>query len=153
MTVTLTGRKVLREKWQQLVEDDMVGAGKSLVAAYAYQKGKLGGVTPCLVIVSEGTEPVGPENSLYTYEYLGFHSFVLYEDSDFTEQDSENAADAIAKDIRELVELYSDRTQETNPEWEYAEMGRSVVDAYTDLEGEEYRHEHFPITLIVPNSG
>jgi len=153
MAVTITGRKTIREKWAALVQADMVGAGKSLAAVYAYQKGKLAGVTPCMVIVSEGTEPVNPENSVETIEHLGFHSFILYEDSDFTEQQSEDAADAIAKDIRELVELYSDRTQEVNPEWTYAEMGRSTIDAYTDLEGEEYRHEYFQVRVLCPNSG
>jgi len=159
--VVRVNRQTLREKLQTLVQADMVGAGKALTACYAYSREKLQGVTPCMVITSEGTEPDTTEHSPYGIVAFGVYTFVLYryvgtgteDNPEWSEQESENALDLIAKEFRELCDLYEDRTQEVNPEWERMEVGKSKADSFKDLEGLEFRYEYFPVRMLVPFAG
>lgn len=159
--VVRVSRQTLREKLQSLIEADMVGAGKALSACFSYSREKIQGVVPCMVITSEGTQPDTTEHSPYATVALGVYSFVLYryvgtgtEDApEWSEQESENALDTIAKEFRELCDIYEDRTQEVNPEWEFMLVGQSKADSFKDLEGLEFRYEYFPILMQVPFAG
>jgi len=161
MTATKQSRQVAREKLTTLAQAYMVGSGKPCQAVYSYQKAKLVGVTPCLVIASYDTEPGDADNDNSEKQRFTAHSFTRYEvigtgsvnSPEYTEQDSENDMDTMSKQFRELCDAYSDRSAEVAPEWLYMLVGRSEIDSYTDLEGNEFRHEAFPITMIVPNAG
>lgn len=140
-------RQVVREKFQSLLQARLVGTGKPCQAVYAYQKAKLLGVVPCAVIVSGDINPL---DLVHDIVHIGVHTFSLYETDDMTEQESENYMDSMAADIRAFAIEYADRTQE-QPEPEWLEMGmeKTQVDSYTDLEGNEFRHEYFPFICRV----
>lgn len=161
LSIIRPSRKTIREKVKALVDAEMVGPSKVLVACYAYQTEKLYGIVPCMVIVSEPVEPYldGTEESAYSLMAIGAHSFCRYEDvgtgtvdsPELTERESEDIMDDINQQFLSLMDQYKDRTQEVDPEWLYLTVGKTQVDSYTDLEGEEFRHEYFPMLFQVPN--
>jgi len=153
-------RKTLRDAIKALVDANMVGDGLPLVACYAYEKAKLIGETPCMVIVSEPVEPAFEGDvtpSPYTIMAIGAHAFTVYQDigsgdvdsPEYTEEESENDMDTINQYFLSLMEPYKDRTQEVNPPWDYMTIGKTQYDSYTDLEGNEFRHEYFPMLFQV----
>lgn len=142
----IQSRQVIREKFQSLLEARLVGTGKPCQAVYAYQKAKLVGVVPCAVIVSGDINPLDLVHDLV---HIGVHTFSYYETSDMTEQVSENYMDSMAADVRAFAVEYADRTQENAPEWLEMGMDKTQVDSYTDLEGNEFRHEYFPFICRV----
>jgi len=152
----MTDRKTVREALATKLTLGMVGVDKPCQQVFAYQKEKLEGVTPCLVVVSEGTTPNDVElSSPYETHTFGLHTFTLYKDigtgtanaPEWTEQESEDAMDVMANDLKQTLKLYTDRTNEQNPEWLFLRLGKSDIDSYTDLEGFEFRHEYFPVQL------
>lgn len=161
MNIIRPTRRTIRQYLKTLVDAEMVGDGKPLVACYAYEKGKLKGVVPCLVFVSEDVEPFledvtpGP----YSLIHIGAHAFCLYEDigtgsvdaPEYTEEESEDDMDDINQQLLSLLTPLTDRTGETDPEWDYMFVGKTQADTYKDLEGLEFRHEYYPMVFQVPN--
>lgn len=162
LSVIRPSRKTVREALNALVQAEMVGSGKVLAESYAYPTDKLAGVTPCITFVSEPVESnidgtvVEDPHSLIA---IGAHSFVVYSDvgdgtvesPEFTEQESEDRLDLINQQFLSLLDKYKDRTNEQDPEWLFLAVGKTQVDEYTDLEGNEYKHEYFPLLLQVLN--
>lgn len=153
----MTTRRSVREALATKLREQMVGTGKACQAVYEYQKERLKGVVPCVVVVSEPlesliVEEVGPA----TIYNVGVHTFAYYEDvgtgtvdaPEYDEQDSENDMDEMAEEIRITHKLYGERTDEDDPEWLFWYLRKSVVDSYTDLEGREFRHEYFPCVMV-----
>lgn len=158
MGTTHQSRQVVREKLEELLRDALVPA--IVQEVYAYQKEKLKGVSPIIVINSAGTNPLETNNPLDVMDF-DLHILVLYKrvgsgsqsSPEYSEQDSENDIDLISKKTFEVMEDNADKTNDLDFPWDEMTAGPSNIDSFTDIEGFEYRHETIPLKVSVYAQG
>ncbi len=119
----------------------------SAQAVYKYQKMKLQGESPVLMLMGAGDEPSPFVKSVDTSYFVELGVFVLHgdpNDTGYNEDDAEDALDAVKGEINAVLRNEDNRR---SLKWEeFRQEGRSTISRMT-LEGEAYLMEIVPLKV------
>jgi len=139
----ITTRRACREALAALLQTALVGAGKPAQAVYDYQIGDFAGASPVVVVSSAGSsyDDLSFQGLSPSYD-LNIHVFVVYAATGWTEDDAENALDAISETIAAVL-----AANKVAANWDGIAWVGSSKTLSVDIGGVDYRTEIISIKV------
>ena len=146
MTSNVVNRKTIRQTLAAAMTTDLVGVTKAAKKLYDYKVSEFSAETTHIIVVTSGPTDRARQaetTRVHSFVDLEIWTFVLYSADGWTEENSEDKADDMEKEIMDWLMDHAD----TSDVWAGIQLNGSTEMDFKVVGGKTYRTEVIPIRL------